>query len=131
MTSTRMTQLATVGVIALLASQPVAAQNGLTIKGSSSLRKQARISGDSAAAIAHATVPGATIREGELEREKGRLIYSFDMKTQGKSGIDEVNIDARTGEVIGREHEDEKAEAREARADSANARNARRTAKKP
>ncbi|MEO8623745.1 MAG: hypothetical protein ABI625_21880 [bacterium] len=34
------------------------------------------------------------IRTGEIEREGGKVSYSFDMKTAGQSGIDEVNIDA-------------------------------------
>ena len=28
----------------------------------------------------------------ELEKENGKLIYSYDIKTEGKSGIDEVQV---------------------------------------
>jgi uncharacterized membrane protein YkoI len=71
-----------------------------------------------ARALASKTVPGATIQAGEIERENGKLIYSFDMKTKGKTGIDEVNIDAMTGTVIGNQHETPKDERAEAKADA-------------
>jgi uncharacterized membrane protein YkoI len=60
---------------------------------------------DSAMKIALARVPGGTISKAELEEEGGRLIYSFEIKVAGKSGEDEVHIDARTGEVVKQEHE--------------------------
>jgi uncharacterized membrane protein YkoI len=70
------------------------------------LQKQATVTLASATATALKTVPGATVKSHELEREKGKLIYSFEMKTAGKSGIDEVNIDALTGVTVGKvEHE--------------------------
>jgi uncharacterized membrane protein YkoI len=65
----------------------------------------ATLAPDSAMKIALARVPGGTISKGELEEEDGRLIYSFDIKVAGKSGEDEVHIDARTGEVVKQEHE--------------------------
>src|SRR5438270_10688085 len=43
------------------------------------LLKKAKISMDSARAIALAKVPGATVESSEIEREHGRLIYSFDL----------------------------------------------------
>ena len=55
-----------------------------------------------------------TIRSSELEKEKGRWIYSFDINT-GKGKITEVNVDAYTGKVIGIEHESAKKEAAEDR----------------
>jgi uncharacterized membrane protein YkoI len=82
------------------------------------LEKEAKITMEQARALATKTVPGATIQAGEIERENGKLIYSFDMKTQGKTGIDEVNIDAMTGTVIGNQHETPKAERAEAKADA-------------
>ena len=73
------------------------------------LAKEARISLEAATATALKEVPGATVKSHELEREKGKLIYSFDMKIAGTSGIEEVNIDAMTGAVIGKGHEDDPA----------------------
>lgn len=80
------------------------------------LMKEARISKDSATAIARARLPGATVSSAEIERENGRLIWSFDMKTAGKAGIDEVNVNARTGKVVGEtQHENPKTETKEAK----------------
>src|SRR6266540_4186512 len=80
------------------------------------LMKEARVSMDSARAIALARVPGTTVKSGEIERENGRLIYSFDLETAGRSGIDEVNVNARTGKIVGKvQHEGPKTERKEAR----------------
>jgi uncharacterized membrane protein YkoI len=68
-------------------------------------RARATFAPDSAIKIALARVPGGTISGGELEEEDGRLIYSFEIKIAGKSGEEEVHVDARTGEVVKQEHE--------------------------
>lgn len=82
------------------------------------LAREAKISLDSARTIAHAKLPQAYAQSEELERENGRLIYSFDMKTSGKSGIDEVNVNALNGAVVGEiGHESPKSEAKEAAAE--------------
>ncbi|HEV2643132.1 MAG TPA: PepSY domain-containing protein, partial [Candidatus Elarobacter sp.] len=78
------------------------------------LAKEAKISLDSARTIAMSKVPNGTIESQELEREHGKLIYSFDVKVAGKSGIDEVNVNAIDGKVIAVSHEGPKAEKREA-----------------
>ena len=81
-----------------------------------SLVRQAKITEAAAAATAQARVPKGTIQSVELEKEKGRLIYSYDIKTAGKRGIDEVNVDATTGKIVAFAHEtpaDEKKEAAE------------------
>jgi hypothetical protein len=39
-----------------------------------------------------------TIKSQELEKENDKLIYSFDIQT--KSGIQEVNVDAISGDVV-------------------------------
>ena len=82
------------------------------------LGKEAKMTMTDARSLALRTVPNATIQAGEIEREGGKLIYSFDMKTPGRSGIDEVNIDAMTGKVLANQHETPAAERREAAADA-------------
>lgn len=82
------------------------------------LQKEAKMTMVDARAMALRTVPGATIQAGEIEREGGKLIYSFDMKVASKSGIDEVNIDAMTGKLVGKQHETPKDERAEAKADA-------------
>ncbi|HEY4215555.1 MAG TPA: PepSY domain-containing protein [Gemmatimonadaceae bacterium] len=83
-----------------------------------SLAKRAKITEAAAAATAHKRVPKGTIAGVELEVEKGKLMFSYDMKTEGKSGIDEVNVDAITGKIIGFAHESPATEKKEAAEDA-------------
>ncbi len=64
------------------------------------LEAQAKISKAEAERIALAKVPAGTIKEAELEKEKGKLIWSFDIATPGTKDITEVNVDAMTGAVV-------------------------------
>ena len=82
------------------------------------LQKEAKMTMADARAMAQQTVPTGRIASGEIEREGGKLIYSFDMKIAGKSGIDEVNIDAMSGTLISNQHETPKDEKAEAKADA-------------
>ena len=73
-----------------------------------------KIKESAARATALARVPQATVRSHELEFEGGRWIWSYDLKVPGKSGIDEVNVDANTGAVVGGvQHEGPTSEAKE------------------
>ena len=56
-----------------------------------------------------AQVPGGTIAAEELEYEGKRWIYSFEIKPKGEKGkrIEEVNIDADSGEVLSVTSEDD------------------------
>jgi uncharacterized membrane protein YkoI len=69
------------------------------------LQAQAKISKAQAQQTALAKVPGGTVKEGELEKEKGKLIWSFDLATPDSKDITEVGVDAITGEVISVEKE--------------------------
>ena len=60
-------------------------------------------------------VPDGKIESAEIEREGGKLIYSFDVKAPHKSGIEEVNVDAVSGTVVKKEHETAKQEKAEAK----------------
>jgi uncharacterized membrane protein YkoI len=79
------------------------------------LAQQAKISLEVARATALAKVPGGTVKSEELEREHGKLIYSFDVALPGKSGVEEINVSAITGKVLSRKHESARAEKREKR----------------
>ena len=83
-----------------------------------SLRKEVKISEAEARKTALAAVPGGIVQSHELEREKGRFIYSYDIKIAGKPGVEEVNVDAKTGEVVAHEHESAKDEAKEKKSES-------------
>jgi hypothetical protein len=78
------------------------------------LSKEAKITMEQAQKTALAKEAGK-IQSKEIEREKGRLIYSFDIKMA--DGIHEVNIDAMTGEVVEDTVESADAEAKENAAD--------------
>jgi hypothetical protein len=65
------------------------------------LLNQAKISKETALATALAKVPGGTVKEGELEKEHGKLIWSFNFAIPDSQDIKEVNVNAITGEVVG------------------------------
>ena len=69
------------------------------------LMAQAKVSKDAAGKTALAKVPNGTIKEGELEKEHGKLIWSFDITTPDTKDITEVNVDAITGDVVAVEKE--------------------------
>jgi uncharacterized membrane protein YkoI len=100
------TQVAAV-VAAFVITAGVASAQGSAYKKDvpAKLAKTAKISEDSAARIAQAKLPAGKIEAVELENEHGKLQYSYDIKVAGKSGIEEVNINAMDGSVIGVEHE--------------------------
>lgn len=74
---------------------------------------EAKVAPDDAKAIALAKVPRGRIKKWALEREGGRLIYTFEIVVPGQSGLEEVNIDAIRGDVIEVKHETPKDELRE------------------
>jgi hypothetical protein len=61
----------------------------------------------------------AAVKEAELEAEHGCLVYSFDIEVAGKTGIQEVQVDAGNGKVLSSKHESPKAEAAENARDKA------------
>ena len=79
---------------------------------------QATVTRDQALVTALAKAPGGTVKEAELEKEHGRLIWSFDIATPGSTDITEVQVDARTGEVVSVEKETPADQAREKKQDS-------------
>jgi uncharacterized membrane protein YkoI len=98
-----MNTFTSIALLAALSQQPAAPAYKRDVP--DSLRAQAKISEDSARAIALRRVPGGTIQELELEREGGRLLYSWDIKVAGKPGITEVHVSAITGRILSVEHE--------------------------
>ena len=78
------------------------------------LMAEAKISKADAEKTALAKVPSGTIKEGELEKEKGKLIWTFDITMPDTKDITEVNVDAITGDVVSVEKESVESEAKEA-----------------
>lgn len=75
-----------------------------------------KITMDHARQAALAAVPGGTVESAELEKEKGKWIYSFDVRS-GKE-IREVWIDPETGKVLANEVESPAKERAESRAEA-------------
>ena len=84
----------------------------------SALAAQAKITKEAATKTALAKVPGGVVKSVELEREHGKLIYSFDITVAGKAGVDEVQVSAINGSVVSVVHENAKAEKKEAQAEN-------------
>ena len=106
------------GAAASASAQAAKATTKKEATSQAALRKEAKIAEADARKTALAAVPGGKVQSHELEREKGKLIYSYDIKVAGKSGIEEVNVDAMTGEIVAHEHENAKAEAKEKKAEA-------------
>jgi len=56
------------------------------------------------------------VESEELEKEKGKLIYSFDIRNAAGT-ITEIWVDAKTGKVVHKSEENAEAEAKEKAAD--------------
>ena len=91
-------------VVGGLSTRGLAANNTERPSGAA-LKAEATVSKKAAKRTALAEVkrrglPHPRIREAELEREKGLLIWSFDIATQGTKDVTEVQVDAKTGAVV-------------------------------
>ena len=111
------TQAATALLAALGITTSFAGENWK--KEQAALLSQAKISREQATQTALAKVGGGTLKEeGEIEREKGSIVWSFDITTPGSKDITEVMVDAVTGDVVSVEKENPKAQKEEAAADA-------------
>jgi uncharacterized membrane protein YkoI len=88
------------------------------------LKAHARLTKAEAETIALAKAPGGTIKEGELEQENGKLIWSFDIATPGTKDITEVQVDAMSGEIVDVSKETVADQEKETHEDSAKAKQA-------
>ncbi|MDQ6635703.1 MAG: PepSY domain-containing protein [Gemmatimonadota bacterium] len=85
---------------------PAAAQNvqpekaaRVDVKVNQSLASSAKISGDSAFALARAHADNGEVSSAELESSGGRLVYEVHVLNKNK-GASTVTVDAMTGEVV-------------------------------
>ena len=76
------------------------------------LLKEAKISEAKAREIALKQAPG-TVKSSELEKEKGTLVWSFDIANEKGGGIIEVLVSAIDGHVVETRAESAKDEAKE------------------
>lgn len=92
-----------IGLFAIFANT-VSAQN-------KDLSKQAKITMEQARATAMTKASG-TIEGEELEKENGKLVYSFDIRN-ARGTITEVQVDAKNGKIVSVEEENAEKEAAE------------------
>jgi hypothetical protein len=78
------------------------------------LMAEAKVSKEDAEKTALAKVPNGTVKEAEIEKEHGKLVWSFDLTTPDTKDITEVNVDAISGDVVSVEKEAAETEAKEA-----------------
>ena len=82
-----------------------------------SLRAQAKIDRKAAEKIALAAVPDGRVKSFELEREDGKLVWSFDITLPKSKDIKEVQVDAASGEIVSAKLETPAEQAKEAKMD--------------
>ena len=107
----------TLAVCIVLSTASAKAQNATMKEEKPGLLQKAKVTAEAATASAQARVPKGKIVSAEIEEEGGKLVFSFDIRTEGKPGIDEVTVDAITGKVLGVQHETPVDESKEKTAD--------------
>ena len=85
------------------------------------LLAKAKITKAEAQKTALTKAPDGTVKDAELEEEKGKLVWSFDIARPGTKDITEVQVDALTGKIVLVEVETPKDQAKEAKEDKADA----------
>jgi uncharacterized membrane protein YkoI len=81
------------------------------------LQAEAKVTQAAAQKTALAKVPNGKVKSSELEKEHGKLVWSFDISTPGSKNITEVQVDAKTGKIVAVEVETPKDQAKESAAD--------------
>lgn len=84
---------------------------------SATQRSHSKITEKAARSIAAARYPNSAFESAELENENNRLIWSLDLRPNGSNKIQEVHIDAMTGDIITTEYETPQKEKDEAAED--------------
>ncbi len=91
--------MASVAALALLASLSTSALWAAE-ESQAALKAEAKVTLEAATQTALAKVPGGKIKSSELEREHGKLIWSFDISKPKTRNIAEVQVDAKTGTIV-------------------------------
>lgn len=111
----------TINMLAVAATILVAGSTTFVLTASqetqAQLRAEAKVTQAAAEKTALAKVPNGKIKSGELEREHGILVWSFDISMPHSKNITEVQVDAKTGKIAAVEIETPKDQAKEKAAD--------------
>lgn len=63
------------------------------------IQAEAKITKAHAEQTALSKVPNGTVKSSELEKEHGKLVWSFDIAVPNSKNITEVQVDAKTGKI--------------------------------
>lgn len=109
-----------VGMLSLAFLAETPAQSTAPAKSNipAAFKSQAKIPVETARATALKKVPGV-VREEELEKENGKLVYSFDIQVTGQKGVTEVQVSAIDGSIVSMEKEDAASESKEKKQEGA------------
>jgi uncharacterized membrane protein YkoI len=105
-----MTAVAVAIVLTGLTSSPLLAAQKET---EAQLQAEAKITKAQAEKTALAKVSHGKIKSAELEKEHGKLVWSFDISTPLSKNITEVQVDAKTGRIAAVEIETPRDQAKE------------------
>jgi hypothetical protein len=100
--------------LAFAAAAPLAMATG---DSQEQLKAEATVSQTTAQSTAMAKVPNGTIKSSELERENGKLVWSFDISSPSSKAITEVQVDAKTGVIVSNKQESAAEQANELKTD--------------
>jgi len=105
-----------------IAAVIVATSSAVSIRAASKetqaqLQAEAKVTQAAAQKTALAKVPNGKIKSSELEKEHGKLVWSFDISTPQSKNITEARVDAKTGKIAAVEIETPKDQAKEKAAD--------------
>jgi Peptidase propeptide and YPEB domain len=78
---------------------------------------QPKVAESAARATALARVKGGIVQRSELEREAGKLVWSFDIERPGSKNVTEILVDANTGRIVSKKQETPAEQAKETQAD--------------
>ncbi|MGH8094552.1 MAG: PepSY domain-containing protein [Chthoniobacterales bacterium] len=85
---------------AVISLKGLAPSSALARDNQAQLRAEAKVTRKDAEKTALARVPSGTTKDGELEKENGRVMWSFDLAMPHSGNIIEVQVDAKTGKIV-------------------------------
>jgi uncharacterized membrane protein YkoI len=79
------------------------------------LKAEAKVTEADARTTALAKVPNGTVQSATLEKEHGRLVWSFDIAQSTTKNLTEIQVDAKSGTIASVKKESPAQEAKEAK----------------
>ena len=105
------------GLTIIFASAFVATHAFAADETQAALLAEAKVTEAQARTTALSKAPNGTLKSAELEREHGRLVWSFDIARPSVKGVTEIQVDAKSGKIVSVKKETPAQEAKEVKAD--------------